>query len=78
MIFAFAHDGDGNEYRLYFKDARIIRYIGPDKIVIDYPEGNIYPDFCDTSTELSGGDKIWGILTNIAPGWWIPYEGEGE
>lgn len=78
VIFAFAHDGDGNEYRLYFKDARIIRYIGPDKIVIDYPEGNIYPDFCDTSTELSGGDKIWGILTNIAPGWWIPYEGEGE
>ena len=78
VIFVFAHDTAGNEYRLYFKDSQIIRYIGPDKKVVDYPEGIDYGDFNARSSELSGGDQIWSILVPTAPMWWTSYEGEGE
>lgn len=57
---------DGNECRLYFKDSQIICYIGPDKKVVDYPDGIDYGDFNGLSGELNGDDRIWTILAHTA------------
>ncbi|MEY8338400.1 hypothetical protein AALB16_10320 [Lachnospiraceae bacterium 62-35] len=78
LAFVFAMDSNGGEYRLYFKDYNIIRYIGPDHVNVDFPAGIGFYEFYMNSSMYNGGDKIWNILAIADPGWWISYEGEGS
>ena len=39
LIFAYGVDGT-NEYRYYFENGKLIREIGADNIIIDYPDGD--------------------------------------
>lgn len=81
VVFAFATDADGGEYRLYFSNGHVIRYIGPDKKVIDYPypEGIDWLAFSRSGASLSGGDQIGPILSKISPMWHVAFEvSEGD
>ncbi len=63
-IFSFAYDKNGNEYRLYYKDALIIRYIGPDHAENDYDVGLSFLEFC-----ASMGYPVSTILSDTSPVW---------
>ncbi len=65
--------------RIYMKNGRILRYIGPDHVTVDYAH-TINPDDLAYrySSDLSGGDTIAPILNAVFPGWWTIYEGERE
>ena len=76
LAFAFATDRSGNEYRIYFKDHRIIRYIGPDHVTVDFPGGASFISVVGKHSELNGGDKISSLLGEVDYGWWMDYEGE--
>ncbi|MCI8297531.1 MAG: hypothetical protein HFG22_16965 [Lachnospiraceae bacterium] len=81
VVFAFATDAAGGEYRLYFSNGHVIRYIGPDKKVIDYPypEGIDWLTFSRAGETLSGGDQIGPILSKISPMWHVAFEmSEGD
>lgn len=75
LVFAFAYDSSGAEYRLYFKDSMIIRSIGPDGKAVDYPQGCMWDAF---RSEVAGTKKgaFVDVLNYIAPNWWVSYEGE--
>ncbi|MEE0131407.1 MAG: hypothetical protein UEL03_08485 [Clostridium sp.] len=80
-IFAFAYDKAGNEYRVYLKDAEVIRCIGPDKVVHDFPRGLIYGEFVRSSLypnpELQSyvyKEQIEEVLRTISPFWYQSYE----
>jgi len=72
-IFIFAKKED-KEYRIYCKNGKVIRYTGPDKENVDYPELISYDQFNREAQELNGGDQIGKILTKAFPGWWVAYE----
>ncbi len=76
VVFAFATDADGGEYRLYFSNGNVIRYIGPDKQVVDYPypAGLNWMGFSMDSTGLSGSEQIQKLLLLLSPMWYVPYE----
>lgn len=80
VVFALATDADGGEYRLYFSNGNIIRYIGPDKKVVDYPypDGLNWMEFSWSGASLSGGEQIQNILMLLSPMWYIPYESGGD
>lgn len=80
-IFAFAYDKAGNEYRVYLKDAEVIRCIGPDKVVHDFPRGLVYGEFINSSLypnpELQSyvyKEQIQEVLRTISPYWYQSYE----
>lgn len=76
-VFMFATDAQGREYRIYLKEGYVIRYIGPDHQEIDYPEGILFAEFCSGEQErLSGGDMLFAIANDAAPGWYIAMEGD--
>ncbi|SEA20034.1 hypothetical protein SAMN05216349_106122 [Oribacterium sp. KHPX15] len=68
IVFVFAYDTNGNEYRIYFKDQQIIRYIGPDHVENDNPDGDSIHELLDKSASLNGGSNIYTILSMVVPG----------
>ncbi|WP_031555161.1 hypothetical protein [Oribacterium sp. FC2011] len=68
LVFVFAYDTNGNEYRIYFKDQQIIRYIGPDHIENDNPDGDSIHELLEKSASLNGGSNIHTILSMVVPG----------
>lgn len=75
LVFAFAYDGKGAEYRLYFRDGMIIRAIGPDGKTVDYPQGCMW-DVFKSQAAGTPNSAFSDVLYYIAPYWWIAYEGE--
>ncbi len=73
-VFIYSWDSAGNEYRIYLKEGNVIRYIGPDGAVRDYPDGINLMDF---NSDITDG-PIWQILCDAMPGWWMAYESSGE
>ena len=78
VIFAFAYDNNGNEYRIYFDNSsyRIIRYIDNYKNKHDFPEGLNYKEFTTEYYE-SSDNATYQIISAVSPGWWTAYEYEG-
>lgn len=75
VIFAFAYDNSGNEYRIYFDNSsyRIIRYVDNLKNIHDFPEGLNYMEFVQEYNEGSDG-AAREIISAVSPGWWTAYE----
>lgn len=74
-VFIFSYTQSGKEYRIYFKQREVIRYIGPDCIKHDYPEGMDLNDFCKKIRDgSSDGDAVSTSINKAFPGWWVSYE----
>ena len=78
LAFLFAYDKQGNEYRIYFRDGEIVRYIGPDHNTVDFPGGIGFLNLVKLEEELNGGENIYRLLSVADAGWWISYEGENN
>lgn len=78
LAFLFAYDTQGKEYRIYFRDGEIIRYIGPDHKSVDFPGGMGFLNLVKLEKELNGGENIYHLLSVADAGWWISYEGENN
>lgn len=75
LVFAYAWDRSGAEYRIYFKEARVIRYIGADGKTVDYPQGCTWDEFHSDIMDTANRAFV-DVLYYIAPRWWTAYEGE--
>lgn len=58
VIFIYANDGM-NEYRYYFENGNLIREIGPDGVVFDYPDGDGFQKTVNVNVEQIYGRGIW-------------------
>ena len=75
-VFTFAYNSSGKEYRLYFKDHRIIRYIGDDGVKHDFPWPYNYSEILSVDEVSQDREIIRTMLNHTSPGWWVEFEGE--
>lgn len=50
LIFAYAKDGE-NEYRYYFENGNLIREIGANDVIVDYPDGDGFQKTSDSKAK---------------------------
>ena len=82
LVYVFATDANGGKYRLYCEGedkgdnsvGHVLRYVGPDKEIVNFTDRPNFNDFSTKATSLDGGDMISEILSTVAPMWWIPFE----
>lgn len=68
LKFVFAYDSSNeNEFRFYFKDRQIIRYIGPDHVENDFIDGVSLEELMKMANVLNGGTYIYTVLSMVTP-----------
>ena len=75
-VFTFAVTSSGKEYRLYFKDNKVIRYIGSDGVKHDFPRPYNYSEILSVNELAQDQEIIRTMLNYTSPGWWVAFEGE--
>lgn len=68
LIFAYGKDGV-NEYRYYFENGNLIREVGADNIIIDYPNGDGFLKTADPKAAQIYGRGQWEAVL-VAEGYY--------